>query len=47
MNAPAVGQPAPTFKLPSAQGPDIGLEDYRGKKNVIVWFSLLITNVCC
>lgn len=35
----AVGNPAPSFRLPSAQGPELGCEDYRGKKNVIVWFT--------
>jgi peroxiredoxin len=34
-----VGQPAPGFRLPSAQGTDLGLEDYRGRSNVIVWFT--------
>jgi peroxiredoxin len=35
----AVGQAAPSFRLPSAQGPEIGLEDFRGKKDVVVWFT--------
>lgn len=35
----AVGTPAPNFRLASAQGPDIALEDYRGQRNVILWFS--------
>jgi len=35
----AVGEPAPSFRLPSAEGPDVGLEDYRGKQNVIVWLT--------
>jgi thioredoxin-dependent peroxiredoxin len=39
MPAIAVGQSAPSFRLPSAQGVEIGLEDLRGKKNVIVWFT--------
>jgi peroxiredoxin len=39
MEPVSVGQPAPSFRLPSAQGPEVGLEDYRGKKNVIVWFT--------
>lgn len=34
-----VGQPAPSFRLPSAQGPEIALDDYRGKQNLIVWFT--------
>ena len=35
----AIGQPAPSFRLPSGQGPEVALEDFRGKKNVIVWFT--------
>lgn len=34
-----VGTPAPNFRLASAQGLDIALEDYRGQRNVILWFS--------
>jgi peroxiredoxin len=33
------GQPAPSFRLPSAQGPDVALDDYRGKQNLVVWFT--------
>jgi peroxiredoxin len=35
----SVGQMAPPFRLPSGQGPDVALEEYRGKKHVIVWFT--------
>ncbi|MFQ5520440.1 MAG: hypothetical protein ACE5FK_03500 [Candidatus Methylomirabilia bacterium] len=35
----AVGTPAPNFRLPAAQGPEIALEDYSGKRNVILWFT--------
>jgi peroxiredoxin len=34
-----IGTPAPNFRLVSAQGPEINLEDYRGRRNVILWFS--------
>lgn len=34
-----VGHTAPSFRLPSGQGPEVALDDYRGKKNVIVWFT--------
>jgi peroxiredoxin len=34
-----VGQPAPSFRLPSAQSAQIGLEDFHRKKNVVVWFT--------
>lgn len=32
-----VGDKAPAFRLPSAQGGDVALQDYAGR-NVIVWF---------
>jgi peroxiredoxin len=34
-----VGQKAPSFRLPAGQGQQIGPEDYRGKSNLIVWFT--------
>lgn len=33
-----VGDPAPTFKLPSTTGVDISLNDFRGKKFVLLEF---------
>ena len=39
MSGVAVGQMAPSFRLPSGQGPEVALEDYRGRKHVIVWFT--------
>ena len=38
VNLPAIGTPAPPFRLPSAAGPEIALEDYRGR-SVVLWFS--------
>jgi peroxiredoxin len=35
----AVGTPAPNFSLVSAHGPEITLEEYRGQRNVVLWFS--------
>lgn len=35
----AIGQPAPPFRLPSGQGREVGLEDYRGRSNVVLWFT--------
>jgi peroxiredoxin len=35
---PEVGTPAPLFRLPTAQGTEVGLEDYRGRR-VVLWFS--------
>lgn len=34
-----VGTPAPNFRLASAQGGEIALEDYRGQRNVVLWLS--------
>ena len=39
MEGITIGQAAPSFRLPSAQGGEIGLEDYRGQKSVVVWFT--------
>ena len=34
-----IGETPPTFTLPSGQGGDIGLADYRGRKNLVIWFT--------
>jgi len=34
-----VGQPAPSFRLPSAQGGEVGLADYAGRRNLILFFA--------
>ncbi len=34
-----VGQKVPSFRLPSGHGGAIGPEDYRGRSNLIVWFT--------
>ena len=42
-----VNQPAPLFELRTIQGHTVSLADYRGKKNVILWFSRGFTcNFC-
>ena len=33
-----IGEVPPAFRLPSGQGPDVGLADYRGK-SLVVWFT--------
>jgi mycoredoxin-dependent peroxiredoxin len=32
------GQPAPEFRLPSTEGRDIGLTDFRGGSDVVLVF---------
>jgi len=39
MTTATIGQGAPSFRLPSGQGREIRVEDYRGRNNVIVWFT--------
>ena len=39
MSSLAIGQPAPPFRLPAATGGELGPQDYRGKANLIVWFT--------
>jgi peroxiredoxin len=43
----AVGDRAPDFRLPSAQGGEVALGDYRGKQNVIVWFTKGMACIFC
>jgi len=35
----AVGRTAPSFRLPTGQGLEVGPADYRGTRNLIVWFT--------
>lgn len=37
---PAVGTEALDFRLPAAQGGEIGPRDYRGRHTLVLWFSL-------
>ena len=39
MSLPLIGAPAPPFRLSSAAGNLVALEDYRGVSSVVVWFS--------
>jgi len=34
-----IGDPLPSFRLPSAQGAELGPEDYRGRSNLILFFA--------
>ena len=33
-----VGQPAPLFSLPDQDGKNVTLEEFKGKKNVVILF---------
>lgn len=44
---PAVGEPAPLFSLTSVQGGPVELAAYRGRRNVVVWFSRGFTCPFC
>ena len=35
---PQVGEPAPAFNLPSTEGRDISLSDFKGKQSVVLYF---------
>jgi len=39
MSESFVGRPAPEFRLVSAQGGEVGPQDFRGSKRVVLWFS--------
>jgi peroxiredoxin len=39
MSQLALGQAAPSFRLPSAQGGEVGLKEYAGRRNVILFFA--------
>nr|WP_040949668.1 thioredoxin-dependent thiol peroxidase [Gorillibacterium massiliense] len=41
-----VGKPVPNFTLPSSEGRDISLKDYRGKKLVIYFYPKDMTPAC-
>lgn len=38
MSFPKIGNLAPTFKLMNQAGVEVSLKDFRGKKNVVVYF---------
>jgi peroxiredoxin len=39
MKLPEIGAPAPSFRLATAAGTEVSLEDFRGVKSVVLWFS--------
>ena len=44
---PSVGEMAPRFSLPSLSGATVDLASYRGRSNVVVWFSRGFTCPFC
>ncbi len=32
------GSPAPNFRLPASNGGEVGLDAYRGKSNLVIFF---------
>ncbi len=40
VSALSVGDPAPEFTLPSADGRDVSLSDLRGRTNVLLYFNM-------
>jgi peroxiredoxin len=44
---PTIGHPAPVFSLTSVQGGTVDLATYRGRSNVVVWFSRGFTCPFC
>jgi len=43
---PQVGQPAPSFKLPSQDGSEYGLKDFKGKWVVLYFYPKDMTSGC-
>jgi len=43
---PQVGQPAPDFSLPSAEGPSVSLKDFKGKWVVLYFYPKDFTSGC-
>jgi len=39
MPIPKIGEPARSFRLPTAAGGEIGLDDYKGRSAVVLWFT--------
>jgi glutaredoxin-dependent peroxiredoxin len=46
INAPAVGQQAPAFSLYDSAKNKVNLQDFQGKKIVLLFFPMAFTSVC-
>ena len=47
LERPCIGEMAPRFSLPSLSGVEVSLASYRGRSNVVVWFSRGFTCPFC
>ena len=47
LERPSIGEMAPRFSLPSLSGAEVNLTSYRGRSNVVVWFSRGFTCPFC
>src|SRR5712691_9244036 len=47
LERPSIGEMAPRFSLPSLSGAEVNLASYRGRSNVVVWFSRGFTCPFC
>jgi peroxiredoxin len=47
LERPSIGEMAPRFSLPSLSGAEVNLATYRGRSNVVVWFSRGFTCPFC
>ena len=47
LERPCIGEMAPRFSLPSLSGAEVNLASYRGRSNVVVWFSRGFTCPFC
>lgn len=47
LERPSIGEMAPRFSLPSLSGAQVDLASYRGRSNVVVWFSRGFTCPFC
>ena len=39
MTVPKIGEPARSFRLPSAQGGEVALDDFKNRQAVVLWFT--------
>lgn len=47
LERPSIGEMAPRFSLPSLSGAEVDLASYRGRSNVVIWFSRGFTCPFC